>query len=123
MAEKKRVLVVEDMESLRNWIVRRLSGCGFSVESAVNGREAWERLENGGRFDVIISDKNMPEMTGLELLTQVRGDIRTRGIPFILMSGNPQRVEEVVGTFIHTHFLPKPVDFGDLLYIINRSTQ
>ena len=119
-----KILLAED-----NNLLREMLGCLFqengdhSVVLAANGREAWELLEKGERFDYIISDYNMPEMTGIELLKMVRANTRTIDVPFVLMSGDrvvsgddPTPLGEVC-TKYGAHFLDKLAirDVNDLV--------
>jgi len=120
-----RILVVDDREDSRMLIkdVVEQSG-GHTAVLAENGREAWELLDRGG-IGYIVSDKDMPEMSGVELLKLVRRDSRTAGIPFILMSGyrvvsdnDPTPLEDVCAQFGAT-FLPKPFSIFRLLALID----
>ena len=66
-----KVLVVDDEASIRSLIQRRLERIGYSCDTAPDGETALE-LVKGGRFDLIITDINMPRMNGVELLRAVR---------------------------------------------------
>ncbi len=120
MGYYKKLLVVEDEQAARDRLIRKLSHYGFEVVAVSNGHEAWERLDKGERFDAIISDQQMPGMTGLELLTRVRRDTRTREVPFILVSAmmNPSGLIETVETFTRSCFMPKPIDCDRLIDVI-----
>lgn len=99
---KKRVLLVDDEESIRRFLGILLRK-EFDVVMATNGREAWQKLNNPSEtFDLLITDKDMPEASGLEVLQRIRGsnESRLKNMPAIMMSGNlsPQvkrRVEEL----------------------------
>jgi CheY-like chemotaxis protein len=67
-----RILVVEDEDFLRHLFRGILVRAGYEVETAVDGFEGWERIRRE-RFDVLLTDHNMPGMTGLELIAKVRG--------------------------------------------------
>jgi DNA-binding response OmpR family regulator len=66
-----RVLVVDDDEIERLLLTDRLLTCGFEVTAAANGREALEVLDKQW-FPVILTDRNMPEMDGIELIEKLR---------------------------------------------------
>ena len=83
-----RILVVDDRGDNRMLVEDVVEQSGHTAVTATNGREAWELLDRGEKLDLIISDNDMPKMTGVELLRRMRADARTAGIPFILMSGN-----------------------------------
>ena len=69
-----RALVVDDSTAIRSYLRRILAGFGFEVVEAKNGREALERLQTGERFAVMLLDWNMPEMSGIDLLSHMRAE-------------------------------------------------
>lgn len=86
-----KILIVDDKASIRSAMQKILVGLGFSdITQAVDGQQAWENLEGGFQktgivpFDLIISDMEMPKMSGLELLSAVRGHEIFKDIPFIM---------------------------------------
>ncbi|MBI2065811.1 MAG: response regulator [Candidatus Zambryskibacteria bacterium] len=83
----RHILLVEDNPTVRDLTIILLRRAGYFVRAVRDGQEAWELLEAGREFDLILSDNSMPRMTGLELLRRVRADQRTAEIPFILTSG------------------------------------
>jgi adenylate cyclase len=70
-----RILVVDDNESNRDMLSKRLEREGYSVDTAANGREALEKLETGG-FDLVLLDIVMPEVDGFTVLRSIRADPR-----------------------------------------------
>jgi CheY-like chemotaxis protein len=80
---KTRILLVDDDEDLRGIIRRFLDRSGFSVTTATHGREALERLATE-RADLVVTDLMMPEMSGLELIRELRSGHPT--LPIIAMS-------------------------------------
>ena len=86
----KKVLVAEDDPGVRKAFQYLLEKDRYVLVCVCNGREAWELLDQGKeKFDIVISDYNMPEMNGIGLLLNVRNDPRAdlARTPFILMSG------------------------------------
>jgi CheY-like chemotaxis protein len=79
------VLVVEDDADLRAAVARALGRAGHSVLEAGTGQVALESVRNGTRPDLILTDLEMPERTGLDLITVTRRENRT--LPIIAMSG------------------------------------
>ena len=67
----QRLLIVDDEQSMRELLEHVLAREGYHVETAENGRVALERMKEYA-FDLVISDIQMPDMTGIELLEQVR---------------------------------------------------
>jgi two-component system chemotaxis response regulator CheY len=70
----RRALVVDDSRVMRSILRRSLEGRGFDVVEAGNGREALDRLAMMRIPDLALVDWNMPEMNGIELITELRQD-------------------------------------------------
>ncbi len=82
---KVRVLVTDDEDSIRSMLVTTLRDAGWAAEGAIHGKDALEKLRKEV-FHVILSDINMPEMTGMELLEAVRKEFPK--IEFIIMTSH-----------------------------------
>ena len=85
MAKYKKILFVDDSITSRTLGKNVLTNYGFNVETAENPVKAMKLL-NKSRYDLIISDIEMPEMTGLEFLSQIKTDELFSDIPFVIMS-------------------------------------
>jgi len=116
------VMIVDDSGAMRSVIKKVITLSGFKMSlcmEAGNGREALERLQ-GNWVDVIISDINMPEMGGLELLQALSQDALYQNIPVIIVSteGSSERMKEALDRgakgFIKKPFLPE--DIRSVLY-------
>lgn len=83
-ARRERILIVDDDPSLRDVLSTVLQGCSYKVECAADGEEAWQALHER-QFNLLITDQDMPRLTGIELLRRLRG--RFDCIPAILVSG------------------------------------
>lgn len=83
------VLLVEDSSTARLQMRKILERWNFRVTTASNGREAWAEMK---RFkpDIVVSDIDMPEMTGLELLELIRSDLVLVDVPVILITGSAE---------------------------------
>jgi CheY-like chemotaxis protein len=79
-------LVVDDSMLIRYTVCRSLEERGFSVESATNGLEALQILERV-HPDVIVTDMQMPKMSGSELITALKKNPSTAQIPIIIVAG------------------------------------
>ena len=116
------VMIVDDSGAMRAVIKKVITISGFKMSlclEAGNGREALERLQENW-VDVIISDLNMPEMNGLELLQSLNQDALYQNIPAIIVSteGSSERMKEALNRgakgFIKKPFLPE--DIRKILY-------
>jgi len=86
-----RILVVDDFLTMRRIIINLLRQLGFSnVTEAADGVQALERVQ-GEKIDLIVSDWNMPNMTGIEFLQHVRADEKLKHIPFIMVTAEGKR--------------------------------
>ncbi len=81
----KNVLVVEDSKAIRSMMRVSLEEAGFAVAEAANGFEALKSLPTRP-FDLIITDINMPDINGLELISFVRSNPSYNTIPLIIVS-------------------------------------
>lgn len=79
-------LVVDDSMLIRHTVCRFLEERGFAVESASNGLEALEHLKDT-RPDIIVTDMDMPKMTGSELITALKSVAETAEIPVVIVAG------------------------------------
>ena len=86
-----RFLVVDDSATSRKIVIKNLAELGFlEIVEAINGEEAYQKLteaiEHNAMIGFIISDWNMPIMSGIDFLKKCRADLRFRDIPFILVT-------------------------------------
>ena len=89
--KKMRILVVDDLSTMRKIIKNILRQLGLeNVVEADDGTTAWEVL-NKDNIDFIISDWNMPKMTGIELLRKVRASEEYSDIPFLMVTAEAQQ--------------------------------
>jgi two-component system sensor histidine kinase and response regulator WspE len=86
------ILVVDDSHTVREMERRLLVRSGYTVSTAQNGQEAWNLLRLK-EYDLLISDVDMPQMNGIELVTRVRGNPRLARMPVVILSYK-DRVED-----------------------------
>jgi two-component system sensor histidine kinase and response regulator WspE len=84
-SRRKRVLVVDDSITVREVEQQLLRHAGYDVEVAVDGMDGWAAARAGG-FDLVVTDVDMPRMTGLQLVQAVRADARVRDLPVVIVS-------------------------------------
>lgn len=110
-----KILIVDDMMTMRKIVSKALKSLEFSdITECKNGNEAWEALQNGG-FQLVISDWNMPECTGIELLERVRASGNVGGIPFVLLTAEAetQQVQEALQKGVD-NYIVKPFSVDTL---------
>ncbi|WP_058959713.1 chemotaxis response regulator CheY [Type-E symbiont of Plautia stali] len=92
MADKNmRFLVVDDFNTMRRIVRNLLKELGFNnVEEAEDGVDALTKLRAGG-FDFVVSDWNMPNMDGLELLKTIRSDAALSKLPVLMVTAEAKK--------------------------------
>jgi len=105
-------LVVDDSMLIRHTVCRFLEERGFAVESATNGLEAVESLKRV-RPDIIITDIQMPKMSGSELITAVKSEPALANIPIVIVAGRQSGFEHTEKRANYTIF--KDIDIEDQL--------
>jgi CheY-like chemotaxis protein len=115
MKEKKRVLVVDDMETIRQSLYSHLSGEGFEVNLTKSGEEALVAIETTPP-DVIVMDIIMGGMTGIECCRQIKQKPSTRGIPVIILTslGKHEQKRQAFAAGCDS-YLTKPVNKEKLI--------
>lgn len=108
-----KILIVDDMTTMRKIVGKALKNLNFKhITECKNGEEAWSTIQSE-HFDLIISDWNMPQCTGIELLKRVRNDSKVSSTPFVLLTAeaDPSQVQEAlenqVDNYIVKPFSPK----------------
>ena len=104
-----KVLVVDDFATMRRIVKGVLKQLGFSkIVEAQDGSDALDMLKKE-EVGLIVSDWNMPNMTGLDLLKAVRGDESLKGIPFVMVTaeGMKENVVEAVKAGV-SNYIVKP---------------
>lgn len=89
-AKKGTILYIEDNSDNRNLIRRVLGAEGYFVVDAINAMQAIEKLE-GGSFDLILMDINMPDMDGYTLTAKIKGMKNYSNIPILAVTANVMR--------------------------------
>ncbi len=108
--DKQVVLLVEDNDDFRFYLKDNLKS-SYHIIDAPNGKEGWEKiLETSPKL--IVSDIMMPIMNGLELCKKVKGDLRTRHIPVILLSAQAEDKDMIRGyDNLADDYITKPFSF------------
>ena len=113
-----RVLVVEDHQDMRDFLVAHLRA-HFSVRAAASGAEAL-RMATERPPQVIVSDVMMPGMDGLELCRRLRADPQLAPIPVLLASAKGSEDDRVAGLELAQDYLVKPLSTRELIVRVRR---
>lgn len=107
--EKKKVLLVEDDESVRQLVRVTLQMNDYDVVEAKDGLEGLLLLEMH-RPDAVVLDLMMPDVGGERMLAQLRATPETKRTPVVIITGKPEVAPEVIGLVGKENFFPKPFD-------------
>lgn len=110
------VLVVEDDDDIRNAIVDLLESEGYKAESAVNGKDALEKLGNINKPCLVLLDMMMPIMNGRQFLDEVMKDSKLAPLPILIVSA----VADKTNTEGSVGFLKKPIDIDVVLDLVSQ---
>jgi two-component system chemotaxis response regulator CheY len=91
MDKNMNILIVDDFSTMRQIVRKSLSSLGFiNITEAVDGQDALTKLQSG-EFSFVISDWNMPNMMGIDLLKAVRADEKLKTLPFLMVTAEANR--------------------------------
>jgi len=109
-----KILVVDDSSTMRRIIKNTLARLGFKdVLEGADGVEGWNQLNENPDIEMLITDWNMPEMNGLELVKKVRADERFEDLPIIMVTTEGGKAEVItalkagVNNYIVKPFTPQ----------------
>ena len=120
-ARVQRILVVDDEEDIRRLISSILAREGFDVKVAADGEEARDELHRK-HYDLLVTDNEMPRLTGLELIQWIRKE--GMNLPVILASGSlPKETAHAYAQLQIAAVIPKPFNNGEFLTIAKIALQ
>jgi DNA-binding response OmpR family regulator len=106
---RRKVLLVEDDESVRQLVRVTLQMNNFEVVEAKDGLEGLLLLEMH-HPDAVVLDLMMPDVGGERVLAQLRATPETKRTPVVIITGKPEVAPEVIGLVGRENFFPKPFD-------------
>ncbi|RLB08044.1 MAG: response regulator, partial [Deltaproteobacteria bacterium] len=117
----KGIFIVDDSPTILMSLKTNLEMNGFKVETASNGEDAVNKLNNGVNPDLIITDLNMPRMDGFKLIEHVRQMKTFRFKPILVLTTESQlQKREEAKRLGATGWLVKPVSGNDLIKVIKK---
>jgi two-component system sensor histidine kinase and response regulator WspE len=108
----KRILIADDSITVREVQRQLLTNHGYEVETAVDGMEAWNTLHQG-RFDLVVTDIDMPRLNGIELVRMIRQDPRFRTIPVVIVSYKDREEDRLRGLEVGADYYLTKSSFHD----------
>ena len=118
---QKRILVVDDDESLR-WVTQaQLQQSGYLVDVAASGKEALDRIRDAPP-DLVITDLMMPAMSGLDLLKRIRADYPEIIIIMVTAFGTVENAVDAMKAGAYD-YITKPVNMDELRLIVSRGIE
>lgn len=112
----KTIMLVDDSATILLSISSILMKAGYAVEKAASGNEALRRISEGTKIDLLITDLNMPEMNGIELIKAVRRIQSCRFIPILFLTTESQQDKRMEAKSAGASgWLVKPATAADLL--------
>lgn len=114
-----KILVVDDSKMLRDMVIYALKEGGYSdVFEAVNGKEAFQKA-TAEKFDVVLTDINMPVMDGFELTSSLRNSENYKSTPIlVLTTESSEEMKEKGKNCGATGWIVKPFVPEELLYVV-----
>jgi len=118
---RKRILVVDDEESMVHLLRTILEATRYEVEAVTGGKEALALLERT-RVDLILLDLMMPEMDGWEVFHELKNDERTASIPVVIITAKKDEIDRAMGTELLKveGYISKPFVRRQLVQLVER---
>lgn len=116
-----KILIVDDSASMRQMVSFTLTGSGHNVTEANDGKQALDLVKQGGAFDLVLSDVNMPVMDGITLVKELRALGACKYTPILMLtteSGSDKKSEgKAAGA---TGWIVKPFSPDQLVSTVNK---
>jgi two-component system chemotaxis response regulator CheY len=116
----KTILIVDDSSSMRQLVTFALKDAGYDVVAAVDGKEALSKASEN-RVDMVVTDLNMPEMDGLELIRQLRAQPSYKFTPIIMLTTESQEAKKQEGRKVGASgWIVKPFTPEQLIGVVKK---
>ena len=114
VAQKKRILVVDDSLTVREVERKLLENQGYEVAVAIDGMDGWNILQtNENSFNLVIADVDMPRMNGLELVSRIRSHPILKSLPVVIVSYKDREEDRLRGLEVGADFYLTKSSFHD----------
>ncbi len=119
-----RILLAEDDPVIRELITHLLAAEGYRVDDCTDGASAWARLREDPAYDLILLDRMMPGMDGLELLRTIKSDPRFEQVPVIMETGMSEHASVREGLDAGAYYyLTKPFQADVLVGVVRAALE
>jgi two-component system, chemotaxis family, chemotaxis protein CheY len=116
----KRILTVDDSASVRQMVSFTLHKAGYEVVEAIDGKDGLAKVSSG-KFDLIITDLNMPNMDGIQMMTAVRKLPGYAFVPILMLTTESQAEKKDAGRKAGaTGWIVKPFNAEQLIVVIQK---
>ena len=116
----KVIMTADDSASVRQMVSFTLKGAGYEIVEAVDGQDALGKL-NGAGVDMLLTDLNMPNMDGIELIKQARANARYKFMPIIMLTTESQAAKKQEGKAAGaTGWIVKPFKPEQLVAVVKK---
>jgi two-component system chemotaxis response regulator CheY len=116
----KRILTVDDSSSVRQMVNFTLQKAGYNVSEAVDGKDGLDKITRE-KFDLIITDLNMPNVDGIQLIASVRKLPRYAFVPILMLSTESQAEKKDAGRKAGaTGWIVKPFNADQLVAVVQK---
>jgi two-component system chemotaxis response regulator CheY len=116
----KRILSVDDSSSVRQMVGFTLRNAGYDVAEAVDGKDGLDKV-SGSKFDLIITDLNMPNMDGIQMIAAVRKVAGYSFVPILMLTTESQAEKKDAGRKAGaTGWIVKPFNAEQLIAVVQK---
>ena len=117
----KSILIVDDAISMRGLVAITLRGAGYETVEAGDGKDALAKLAGGTRFDMILTDLNMPNLDGIGLIKAVKAMAKYKFLPIVMLTTESQEDKKREGQLAGAKaWIVKPFKPETLLTVVKK---
>ncbi len=117
----KLIMTVDDSTSVRQMVSFTLSGAGYQIVEAVDGKDALSKLGVTTTINMLITDLNMPNMDGIDLIKNIRAQQRHKFIPILMLTTESQESKKLQGKAAGASgWIVKPFSATQLVDVVGR---
>ena len=117
----KVIMTVDDSTSVRQMVSFTLGDAGYDIVQAVDGKDALDKIGDSTNVDMLITDLNMPNLDGIELIRNVRAQQRHKFIPILMLTTESQEAKKQQGKAAGASgWIVKPFSAEQLVDVVRR---